>query len=126
MREFTEKRIIAVFGCGGDRDRGKRPLMGQIGSTFADEAFITSDNPRSEEPKSIIRDIVKGISSSRPVKVIEDRREAIHRALSEAGAGDTVVLAGKGHETYQQIGAERYPFDDRAVAEEYLCRQKGS
>jgi UDP-N-acetylmuramoyl-L-alanyl-D-glutamate--2,6-diaminopimelate ligase len=124
VRELTGKRVIVVFGCGGDRDKGKRPQMGRIGSTFADEVFITSDNPRSEDPKLIIKDILRGITSNSQVKVIEDRREAIYSALDEAGSGDTVVLAGKGHETYQQIGTERIPFDDRAVAEAYLYQQQ--
>jgi UDP-N-acetylmuramoyl-L-alanyl-D-glutamate--2,6-diaminopimelate ligase len=119
-REITEKRMIVVFGCGGDRDRGKRAQMGQIGSAFADAVFVTSDNPRSEDPKAIIKDILEGIPSDQKTTVIENRREAIRRALSQAKAGDTVVLAGKGHETYQQIGSEKFPFDDRIVAEECL------
>jgi len=123
-REITEKRMIAVFGCGGDRDRGKRPQMGRIGSTYADEVFLTSDNPRSEDPESIIKDVLEGISTDKPVKVIEDRREAIRCALGQAKAGDTVVLAGKGHETYQQIGSKKIPFDDRIVAEECLSMRE--
>jgi UDP-N-acetylmuramoyl-L-alanyl-D-glutamate--2,6-diaminopimelate ligase len=123
-REITEKRMIVVFGCGGDRDRGKRAQMGQIGSAFADAVFITSDNPRSEDPKAIIKDILEGIASGQNVTVIEDRREAIRSALSQATTGDTVVLAGKGHETYQQIGSKKIPFDDRIVAEECLSVPK--
>jgi UDP-N-acetylmuramoyl-L-alanyl-D-glutamate--2,6-diaminopimelate ligase len=119
-RELTEKRILAVFGCGGDRDKGKRSHMGQIGAAFADVVFVTSDNPRSETPESIIKDILKGIPSDRPIQVIEDRREAIYQALDQAEPGDTVVLAGKGHETYQQIGTKKYSFSDRKVAEEHL------
>jgi UDP-N-acetylmuramoyl-L-alanyl-D-glutamate--2,6-diaminopimelate ligase len=119
-REITKERIIVVFGCGGDRDRGKRSQMGSIGSAFADEVLLTSDNPRSEDPESILKDILKGISPDKPVKVIEDRREAIRCALGQAKSGDTVVLAGKGHETYQQIGSKKIPFDDRVVSEECL------
>jgi UDP-N-acetylmuramoyl-L-alanyl-D-glutamate--2,6-diaminopimelate ligase len=94
--------------------------MGRIGSTYADEIFLTSDNPRSEDPECIIKDILEGIPKDKPIKVIEDRREAIRKALGQAQAGDTVVLAGKGHETYQQIGSKKIPFDDRIVAEECL------
>jgi len=119
-REFTEKRLIVVFGCGGDRDRGKRPQMGRIAAELADIVFVTSDNPRREEPQSIVEDILKGIRTRKDVIALVDRKEAIHHALDEAGPGDTVLIAGKGHETYQEIGVKRYPFDDRAVAEAYL------
>ena len=119
-REITKKRLIVVFGCGGDRDRGKRAQMGRIGSAFADTVFVTSDNPRSEAPETIIKDILEGISTDHQTTVIEDRREAIRSALGQATTGDTVVLAGKGHETYQQIGSRKIPFDDRIIAEECL------
>jgi UDP-N-acetylmuramoyl-L-alanyl-D-glutamate--2,6-diaminopimelate ligase len=119
-REFTRRRLLVVFGCGGDRDRGKRPGMGQIAANLADVIYITSDNPRREDPQAIINDILEGIGSRNHVTAIVERKEAIQRALDEAGSGDTVLIAGKGHETYQEIGRERTPFDDRAVAEEYL------
>jgi UDP-N-acetylmuramoyl-L-alanyl-D-glutamate--2,6-diaminopimelate ligase len=113
-------RLAVVFGCGGDRDRGKRPLMGAIAARLADHVWVTSDNPRSERPDAIIEEIVAGIPpgeapASRHVK-IPDRKAAIQRALEWARAGDVVVIAGKGHETYQIIGADVLPFDDREVA----------
>jgi UDP-N-acetylmuramoyl-L-alanyl-D-glutamate--2,6-diaminopimelate ligase len=116
-----------VFGCGGDRDRGKRPLMGEIGARLADRAFVTSDNPRGEEPLAIIAEIVAGVPAARTdvVTVTPDRREAIRLALGEARAGDAVVIAGKGHEQGQIIGARRIPFDDSAVAAELLAELGG-
>jgi UDP-N-acetylmuramoyl-L-alanyl-D-glutamate--2,6-diaminopimelate ligase len=121
-RAITRRRLLAVFGCGGDRDRGKRALMGAIGARLADRAFITSDNPRSEEPSAIIEEIVAGVPVERMglVTVEEDRRAAMRLALSEAREGDTVVIAGKGHEQGQIIGDRRVPFDDRKVAGELL------
>jgi UDP-N-acetylmuramoyl-L-alanyl-D-glutamate--2,6-diaminopimelate ligase len=107
-----------VFGCGGDRDRGKRPLMGAIAVRLCDHVWITSDNPRSEPPEAIIADIVAGIQGG-PMdrhETLPDRKVAIQRALAWARAGDVVVIAGKGHETYQVIGSEVFPFDDRAQA----------
>lgn len=124
-REFTKNRLIVVFGCGGDRDRGKRPEMGKIGANLADVVFITSDNPRREDPEAILKDILGGIKLNRGVETIVDRKEAIHKALDEAREGDTVVIAGKGHETYQEIGTRRIPFDDRAVTEAYLKASDG-
>ncbi|MGH2788182.1 MAG: UDP-N-acetylmuramoyl-L-alanyl-D-glutamate--2,6-diaminopimelate ligase [Actinomycetota bacterium] len=112
-------RIICVFGCGGDRDRSKRPLMGAVVAERADYVVVTSDNPRSEEPAAIIEDIVGGVRSRRregPDAVIVDRADAISHALGIAGPGDAVVIAGKGHETGQQFKAEIVPFDDRVVA----------
>lgn len=119
-RAFTPRRLIVVFGCGGDRDRGKRPEMGRIASEIADRVIVTSDNPRTEDPDAIIQDILAGISASKEKTVIPDRRDAIHAALDSAQSGDTVILAGKGHEPYQEIGKMRYPFDDREIAEGYL------
>jgi UDP-N-acetylmuramoyl-L-alanyl-D-glutamate--2,6-diaminopimelate ligase len=117
-------RLAVVFGCGGDRDRSKRPLMGEIAARLADRVWITSDNPRSEPPEAIIGDIVAGITGG-PVldrhETIPDRKVAIQRALDWAGAGDVVVIAGKGHETYQIIGSEVLPFDDRAQARAALA-----
>jgi len=123
-RKLTPARLGVVFGCGGDRDRGKRPIMGEIAARLADRIWITSDNPRSERPEAIIDEIVAGArrvptGASRSAAEA-DRRAAIGAALGWAGAGDTVVIAGKGHETYQIIGAEVLPFDDRGVARQIL------
>ena len=120
VRGFTKGRVLTVFGCGGDRDRGKRPEMGKLASSRSDRAFVTSDNPRSEDPRRIIDDILAGIEDLSAVTVITDRADAIRAALKEAGTGDTVLLAGKGHETYQETGGVRQPFEDRAVAEACL------
>ena len=126
-RAVTSGRVLVVFGCGGDRDRGKRPLMGGIGARLADRAVVTSDNPRTEEPLAIIDEIAAGVPRElAPRVVIEpDRREAIRIALAEARPDDTVVIAGKGHEQGQLIGDRKIPFDDRAVAEEELARLSG-
>jgi UDP-N-acetylmuramoyl-L-alanyl-D-glutamate--2,6-diaminopimelate ligase len=118
-RGLAGGRVIAVFGCGGDRDRGKRPLMGQAATSLADLTVITSDNPRSEEPGSIIAEIEPGArAGGGPFAVEPDRRLAIRMALSEARAGDVVVIAGKGHETGQRFADRTVPFDDRRVAAE--------
>lgn len=114
LRAVTARRLIVVFGCGGDRDRGKRPLMGQIVAAGADQAVVTSDNPRSEDPERIIDDIVAGMSGGRFEREV-DRHVAIAIALGLAGPGDTVLLAGKGHETYQVVGTEKLPFDERDI-----------
>ncbi len=107
-------RLFCVFGCGGDRDPGKRPLMGQAAARLADHVIVTSDNPRSEDPKAIIAQVLAGIST--PAEAIEDRQVAIFTALHQAKPGDVVLLAGKGHETYQEIAGVRHAFDDREVA----------
>ncbi len=119
-------RILLVFGCGGDRDKSKRPKMGKIASACADYFIITSDNPRNEEPSAIIGDIVAGILSSRRSRyeVIPDRAEAIHRIISLAKSGDIVLIAGKGHETYQVLKDTVIPFDDRLVAAKALSGQQ--
>ncbi|MEO0079730.1 MAG: UDP-N-acetylmuramoyl-L-alanyl-D-glutamate--2,6-diaminopimelate ligase [candidate division WOR-3 bacterium] len=120
VREWTTGRLIVVFGCGGDRDRTKRPLMGQVVAEHADLAVVTSDNPRSEEPGVIIAEIVKGMTTGE--RLIEpDRRAAIRLALKRAQSGDTVVVAGKGHEESQTVGSEQRPFDDRRVCQEVLA-----
>jgi UDP-N-acetylmuramoyl-L-alanyl-D-glutamate--2,6-diaminopimelate ligase len=126
-RSVTRGRVLVVFGCGGDRDRGKRPLMGEIGARLADRAFITSDNPRSEAPLAIIDEIAAGVPAERAehVTLEPDRRVAIRLALDEARDDDCVVIAGKGHEQGQIIGDRRIPFDDRAVAEELLAELGG-
>ena len=118
-RDLAQNRVICVFGCGGDRDRGKRPLMGRIASELADVAIVTSDNPRSEEPEAIIAEILTGAGDA---EVEPDRREAIARAIGEAAEGDVVVIAGKGHEQGQQFADSTIPFDDREVAREALRR----
>jgi UDP-N-acetylmuramoyl-L-alanyl-D-glutamate--2,6-diaminopimelate ligase len=119
VREFTTGRVIVVFGCGGDRDRGKRPLMGDVVVQLADMAIVTSDNPRGESPQAIIDEIVRGMGAA--ARVVEpDRKEAIRRALAEAKPGDAVVVAGKGHEDYQIVGTERRHFDDRETVRELL------
>lgn len=121
VREFAEKRIICVFGCGGDRDKTKRPIMGSIVSKMADIAVVTSDNPRSEDPESIINDILDGMRDSEiPVHTVVNRREAIHHAMEIAEKGDIVLLAGKGHETYQILNTGKIHFDEREVVAEFL------
>ncbi len=116
VRETTDGRVIALLGCGGDRDRTKRPLMAKTAAENSDFAVITSDNPRTENPYAIIREILTGLDGTdTPFAVIEDRHEAIHFALSAAKKGDTVVLCGKGHENYQIIGNEKIPFDEKQI-----------
>ena len=117
-RDFADGRVLVVFGAGGDRDRGKRPLMGRVAADLADVVLVTSDNPRSEEPLAIIQDILQGTGID--VEIDPDRRSAIRRAVSLAEPGDVVVIAGKGHEQGQEIGPEKLPFDDREVVREAL------
>jgi UDP-N-acetylmuramoyl-L-alanyl-D-glutamate--2,6-diaminopimelate ligase len=122
VREFTRERVIVVFGCGGDRDKEKRSVMGEIAGRLADYSVITSDNPRGEEPASILCAIESGIKqTSGAYTIIENRREAIRYALSIAKEGDVIVLAGKGHETYQEIKGVKKPFDEKAVVKELLA-----
>ena len=118
-RELARRRLIVVFGCGGDRDRAKRPLMGAAATRDADLAIITSDNPRSEDPAAIIDDITAGAAGE--YRVVSDRREAIAEALAAAGSGDVVLVAGKGHEQGQTIGSTTLPFDDRDVVRDLLA-----
>jgi len=124
VRPFTPERLIVVFGCGGDRDRGKRPQMGAIAEAKADLAIVTSDNPRTEDPEAIMDDIEKGMSADTHER-IEDRRAAIARALEVAMPRDVIVLAGKGHETYQVRGTTKLPFDEKLIVAE-LSRRAGS
>jgi UDP-N-acetylmuramoyl-L-alanyl-D-glutamate--2,6-diaminopimelate ligase len=120
-RRLTDGRLISVFGAGGDRDRGKRPKMGRAGAELSDLTVITSDNPRSEDPERIVAEVAAGAEGAGELEAIVDRREAIARALGQAGPGDTVVIAGKGHEQGQEFeGGRKVPFDDREVAREEL------
>jgi UDP-N-acetylmuramoyl-L-alanyl-D-glutamate--2,6-diaminopimelate ligase len=119
-REIAKGRLISVFGCGGDRDRGKRPLMGGISTRLADFTVVTSDNPRSEDPLAIIGEILEGIADRSRCEVIPDREAAIRRAVGMALPGDVVVIAGKGHEDYQIVGANTIHFDDVETAERIL------
>jgi len=142
LARFRKDRIIAVFGCGGDRDRGKRPLMGRAAAEESDLVIVTSDNPRTEEPLAIIAAIEGGIDANVMKKispeeirsagagkayvVVADRREAIGMAVGLAGPDDIVLIAGKGHEDYQILGTKILPFDDRTVAREALDRLRGN
>jgi UDP-N-acetylmuramoyl-L-alanyl-D-glutamate--2,6-diaminopimelate ligase len=122
LREVTAPaggKVICVFGCGGDRDRGKRPIMGTVVSKLADVSIITSDNPRSEDPYAIIEAIISGMQGG-GYQVFEDRAKAINHAIGMAKAIDTVLLAGKGHEDYQEINGARHPFSDSEVAQRAL------
>jgi UDP-N-acetylmuramoyl-L-alanyl-D-glutamate--2,6-diaminopimelate ligase len=122
VRPFTSGSLVCVFGCGGDRDRGKRPEMGRIAEAGADRAIVTSDNPRTEDPEAILDDIEAGMSRGNHER-IEDRRAAIARAVRSAQEGDVVLLAGKGHETYQIRGTVKYPFDERAIVREIISEE---
>ncbi len=128
--ELSDGRLLVVFGCGGDRDRGKRPLMGGVAAEASDLVWITSDNPRSEEPGGICRDIMEGFDAVAQPRaggreMVIDRREAIESALAEAGPGDIVVVAGKGHEDYQLIGGRTLDLDDRVIIADWMERNHG-
>jgi UDP-N-acetylmuramyl-tripeptide synthetase len=117
VKSYTRGRVICVFGCGGDRDPFKRPMMGEIAGRLSDLVIITSDNPRSEDPAKIIADIKEGIDKTKcEYKIIQNRKKAIEHAIRRAKRNDIVVIAGKGHETYQEINGEKKHFDDREVA----------
>jgi UDP-N-acetylmuramoyl-L-alanyl-D-glutamate--2,6-diaminopimelate ligase len=120
--ETGSGRLVCVFGCGGERDQGKRPLMGEVATRLADEAIITSDNPRSEDPDSIIRGIAVGAAANHRIE--KDRAAAIHRAIRGAHKGDVVLIAGKGHETWQEAGGKKFPFSDAEVARKALITEK--
>jgi UDP-N-acetylmuramoyl-L-alanyl-D-glutamate--2,6-diaminopimelate ligase len=139
LEPLTSGRLITVFGCGGDRDRGKRPLMGEAAGRLSDVVVVTSDNPRTEEPQEILRQVESGVNrsglsklavselKSSPGYCVEaDRRAAIRIAVDAAAAGDTVLIAGKGHEDYQILGATKIHFDDREVAADELARRAGA
>lgn len=124
-REFTQNRLISIFGCGGDRDKTKRPKMGKISERLADFSIVTSDNPRSEDPEKIINDVLKGMpAESNKYSVVINRDDAIKKSIEMAVPGDTIIIAGKGHETYQIIGKEITDFDDFKIARGYLERRK--
>jgi len=120
VREMSPRRLLLIFGCGGDRDRGKRPEMADVASQSADMVILTTDNPRSEDPLAILREVQRGILPGADHEVVPDRREAIRRGLQLAGPGEVLVVAGRGHERYQVVGSERIPFQDREVIEEEL------
>jgi UDP-N-acetylmuramoyl-L-alanyl-D-glutamate--2,6-diaminopimelate ligase len=121
VRMFTKKRLIVLFGCGGDRDHGKRPIMGEIGGRLADFSILTSDNPRTEDPDAILEAIEEGMKPTHgKYVVIENRREAIRYALKMGRGGDVIILAGKGHETYQDVMGVKRPFDEKVVVQELL------
>ncbi len=124
VKGFAKGRTVALFGCGGDRDKTKRPKMGKIAAELADFVIVTSDNPRTEEPAAIIADILPGLADSKtPHVVVENRVDAIHYAMDHAQAGDVIVLCGKGHETYQEINHVKHHMDEREIVAEYLQTQ---
>ncbi|MNK17486.1 UDP-N-acetylmuramoyl-L-alanyl-D-glutamate--L-lysine ligase [compost metagenome] len=124
VKEFAEGRVICVFGCGGDRDKTKRPIMGQIAAKYSEYVFVTSDNPRTENPEAILSDIEQGLTDHGVTRdryeLVVDRKEAIEKAIEMASSKDVVLIAGKGHETYQLIGSQVLDFDDRIVAKEAI------
>ena len=124
IREFTSGKVIAVLGCGGDRDSSKRPLMGQVLLKGCDIAVLTSDNPRSEDPSQILKEMVGTSKVSEPVRVIEDRKSAIEYAVSLASQGDTIAILGKGHELGQEIAGKKLDFDDRKVLAQAIAGVK--
>ncbi|WBX79652.1 UDP-N-acetylmuramoyl-L-alanyl-D-glutamate--2,6-diaminopimelate ligase [Virgibacillus salarius] len=124
VKEFAENRVFVVVGCGGDRDRTKRPLMAEIALKYADHAIFTSDNPRTEDPQEILDDMTNGLHANEDYQVIVDRRLAIQYAVEHAKAGDVILIAGKGHETYQQIGNVKYDFDDREIARQAILAKE--
>jgi UDP-N-acetylmuramoyl-L-alanyl-D-glutamate--2,6-diaminopimelate ligase len=112
LRQQCQGKLYCLFGCGGDRDRGKRPMMAKIAEQYADQVMVTDDNPRHEDPAHIVQDILEGFSEKSRVIVQHDRSKAIRDIIEFAGRGDCVLIAGKGAETYQQVGDEKYPFSD--------------
>ena len=120
LREQLQGQLICVFGCGGNRDSGKRPLMGGVASKLADKVMVTSDNPRNEAPEMIIAEVIHGLKAGYEVEV--NRELAINKAVQSARLGDIVLLAGKGHENYQEIAGVKYPFDDALIAQGALAK----
>jgi UDP-N-acetylmuramoyl-L-alanyl-D-glutamate--2,6-diaminopimelate ligase len=127
LRELKSRhqKLICVFGCGGDRDKSKRPKMAKIAESYANRVIVTSDNPRSENPDSIIDDIMKGFKKPDIITRLTNRRDAIHEAVITSKAGSIVLIAGKGHETYQEINGERIHFDDREIVRDALQKRDG-
>ena len=124
VSSYTKGRVISVFGCGGDRDSRKRPVMGEISGKVADYTIITSDNPRTEDPNAIVDQIEEGIKKTKgKYEVIVDRTEAIEKAIDMANKNDIIVLAGKGHEPYQEINGVKYPFDERIIVREIINKK---
>ena len=120
-KSYTRGRVISVFGCGGDRDSGKRPIMGEISGKIADYTIITSDNPRTEDPQKIVDQIEEGIKKTKgKYEVVVDRVEAIERAIKMANNRDIIILAGKGHEPYQEINGVKHPFDERIIVRDIV------
>ena len=121
VQSFAKGRIVTLFGCGGDRDKAKRPIMGEIAGRFSDFLIVSSDNPRTENPMAIIENVLEGVKRSGcPYVIIENRREAIRYALEHAKSNDCIVLAGKGHENYQEINGVKHHFDEKEVVAELL------
>jgi len=126
VRSFAAGRVVTLIGCGGDRDRTKRPLMGKAAAEGSDFVIVTSDNPRTEVPSAIIADILPGVTETEtPYVVVEDRREAIQYAIDNHQPGDVIILAGKGHETYQIVGTTKYPMDEREIVAAHLAARRG-
>ena len=124
-KKYIKGRAICVFGCGGDRDKTKRQRMGEVAGRLADYSIVTTDNPRTEDPEAIIKDIEEGISKTKgKYDIIVDRREAIEKAIKMMNKRDLVILAGKGHETYQEINKQKFPFDERVIVKEILGEKK--
>ena len=121
--KYTASKVITVVGCGGDRDKQKRPIMAKIAEQYSDYVFLTSDNPRTENPETILHDMLKGVQNPSKVTSIVDRSQAIHEAIQQAAKNDVVLIAGKGHETYQEIHGVKYPFDDTIIAKQFLEKQ---
>ena len=125
VKSYTRGKVISVFGCGGDRDSGKRPIMGEISGKIADYTFITSDNPRTEDPQKIVNQIEEGMKKTKgKYSVIVDRTEAIKQAIEMATKRDIIVLAGKGHEPYQEINGVKYPYDERIIVRDLIEKMK--
>ena len=118
VRKITEKKLIVVFGCGGDRDRGKRAQMGTVAQKWSNHTIVTDDNPRTENPKQIIDDILEGMKNDSTMEIISDRQQAITKAVTNCNKGDVVLIAGKGHEGYQIIGKVKHHFDELAIIRE--------